>query len=349
MSETALRQLDAIHSMLSSGQRNLRVERHSLILWGLAGGGLFAASEWILTPAQLPDLTQRAVAWLVLLCVALGAVGYADWRLTRRVKAARDEAWSFIHRQVLKVWWLLMAMGVLLTFAMFFFGGGYMLYAAWLVLLGLGLYVHGLFSEELLEWVGVLTILAGVTALAARLPADTMRWLDASLFGIGLPLLACLLDRGRARPFPHRLAQSLGWLAVVIALPLAGHRWANAAPLPEAPRIPLAALAKQSDLNGARIVALPAGTAIPVEVELSGDVFDTTRTAILPLSLAEPLDLMLIDGQLSGDIRRPGEDWQKAREAHWISIPWVKAELTPDGGPRIRAALIVDMHGHPAR
>lgn len=349
MTESAVRQLDAIHSMLSAGHRNLRIERHSLILWGVAGGALFFLSEIILTPAQFPVLRDRAVAWLMLLCMVLGAVGYADWRLTRRVKEARDEAWSFIHRQVLKVWWLLMAMGVMLTFATFFFGGGYLLYAAWLVLLGLGLYVHGLFSEELLEWVGALLILVAILLPGSGLPMETQRWINASVFGIGLPLLAAMLDRGRISPSRKRLAQSLLWLAAVLVLPLAGQRYAAAVMLPEAPLINLDTFRRQHDLAGPRIVALPAGTAIPVEAELSGDLFDNAAHPVLPLTLAEPLELLMIDGQLTGDLRQPGGPWLSHRETRWIAIPWMKAELTPEGGPRVRASLVVEMRGKHGR
>ena len=117
MPTSASQQLNAIASMMASGQRNLRMERWSLILWGLAGGLLFLFSESIFTPAQLPDLRQRALAWLLLIALVLGAVGTADWHLTQRAKQARDEVWSFIHRQVLKVLWLLMGIGALLTFA----------------------------------------------------------------------------------------------------------------------------------------------------------------------------------------------------------------------------------------
>ena len=120
MSIDAVRQLDAIHTMLSTGHRNLRMERHSLMLWGIAGGLLFALSEHILTPEQFPEVQQRAIAWLLLLTVVLSVVGIADWHLTRKIKAERDEVWSFIHRQIMKVWWLIFALGALLTFAMFF-------------------------------------------------------------------------------------------------------------------------------------------------------------------------------------------------------------------------------------
>src|SRR5574343_1231090 len=110
-----------------------------------------------------------------------------------------------------------MGLGTLFTFSTFFFGGGYMLYAVWLVLIGLALYVHGLFSEEALEWAGGLIILIAITALAAQLPNDTMKWLTASVFGIGLPTLTLLLDGGRQRGFGLRLGQALGWTGLVLA------------------------------------------------------------------------------------------------------------------------------------
>ncbi len=343
MSEIVTQQLDAIHSMLSAGHRSLRIERHSLNLWGLAGGALFLVSPSILTPEQFPVVEQRALAWLLLLSTVLGDVAVADWHLTRRAKQSRDETWPFIHRQVLKVWWLLMGMGTLLTFAIFFFGGGYMLFSAWLVLLGLGLYVHGLFSEELLEWAGALVIIIGILSLTVGLPAETMRWIAASVFGIGLPLLAAMLDRGRSRPALHRLMQVCVWILAVLALPLAAQRYAAAVILPDGPVISLETYRHQGDITGTRIVALPAGTPIPVEVEVGGDLFVSLSRPVLPLTLAEPIEVMMIDGKLTGDMRFSGGVWLPAREARWISIPRMQAELTPQSGPLVRANLIVDL------
>lgn len=102
MSQHATQQLDSIHAMLSAGHRNLRVERHSLVLWGAIGGGLILASDRILTPEQFPLLELRATAWLILLALTISGIALLDWHLTRRAKQARDEAWSFIHRQVLR-------------------------------------------------------------------------------------------------------------------------------------------------------------------------------------------------------------------------------------------------------
>lgn len=345
MNHPANQQLSAIHAMLSVGHRNLRIERHSLLLWGIPAGLLFVVSDIILTPEQLPDLRQRALAWLLLLTVVLGGIGSLDWWWTRRVKEARDEAWSFIHRQVQKVWWLLMGLAALCTFGMFFFGGGYMVCTLWLVVVGLGLYLHGLFSEELLEWVGVTIIVLGIGSLFAQLPYETMRWIAAAVFGLGLPLLALMLDRGRHRAVHVRFGQLLGWLFAVLAVPLWLEGQAQRTVLPDEAAISLAEFQRDGRTNaGYRIVNLPAGTRVPVEVDVAGDLFvNSGEKAILPLTLARPIELLLVDGKLTGNNRFPGEAWQAARQARWITIPFLKAELTPDKGPFVSSKLIVQM------
>lgn len=338
-------QLDAIHAMLTAGHRNLRIERHTLLLWGVPAGLLFAVSESILTPAQFPDLTQRALAWLALLVTVLLGVGTLDWFWTRKVKQVRDEAWSFIHRQVIKVFWLMMGLATLTTFATFFYGGGYMLCAVWLVFLGISIYVHGLFSEELLEWAGALTIVIGIASLFARMPYETMRWVAASVFGLGLPLLAMMLDRGRHRPAPVRLLQMLGWLTVVLVLPVAMEQRLHHRDMPEIAAIPLAAyLAGGHATAGEVAVALPAGTRIPVDIELGGDIFSGSgANPVLPLTLNQPIELLLRDGKLTGDVRFPGQPWQQSRQVRWLAIPWLRAELTPEHGPRVAGNLVVQL------
>ncbi|BBI99856.1 hypothetical protein FGKAn22_15490 [Ferrigenium kumadai] len=342
MPQLATQQLDSIHAMLSAGHRNLRIERHSLVLWGASSGGLILASNSILTPEQFPVLEQRAIAWLILLALTLSGVSLFDWHLTRRAKQARDEAWSFIHRQVLKVWWLLMSVGVLLTFATFFYGGGYMIFAAWVVLTGLGLYVHGLFSEELLEWSGALIIAIGIGMLAFRLNFIASQWVAASTLGLGLPLLAAMLDRGRERPAWLRMVQSVGWLLCVLIPPLLAQRLASASVPTEAPLVSLEEFRKQPVAQ--QVILLPAGSSIPVKVEVSGNVFRASNASVLPLVLNEPLEIMMNNGQPTGDWRFPGDSWALAHETNWIRIPWIKAELLPQTGPEIRASLVVETH-----
>lgn len=345
MSQLATQQLDSIHSMLSAGHRNLRIERHSLVLWGLSCGGLILASDRVLTAEQFPELEQRAVAWLILLALTVSGVSLLDWYLTRRAKQARNEPWSFIHRQVLKVWWLLMSVGVLLTFATFFYGGGYMIFAAWVVLAGLGLYVHGLFSEELLEWAGALTIAIGIEMLVFHLNYTALQWVAASTLGLGLPLLAVMLDRGRKRAAWVRLLQSVGWLLCVLIPPLLAQRLASADVPHNAPVVSLEEFRRNPTAR--QIVRLPAGSTIPVKVEVSGDVFRPSSASVLSLALKGPIEIMMRNGQPTGDWRFPSGSWVLAREAKWISIPWIKAELTQQTGPQIRTSLVVETQHQP--
>ena len=342
MSTHASQQLDAIASMMASGQRNLRMERWSLVLWGVAGGLLFLFSESILTPVQLPDLQQRALAWFLLIAFVLGAVGTADWHLTRRAKQARDEVWSFIHRQVLKVQWLLMGIGALLTFAVFFYGGGYMLYTAWLVLLGTGLYVHGLFSEEMLEWAGAMIILMGIAMLATQQSSENLKNIATSVFGIGLPALALMLDHGRVRSKTYRALQAVGWACLVLAIPLAVARWPSPAQMVQSPIVSLQEFQRSaSTAKGSQAISLPAGTAIPVQIEIAGNLFETGTTPLtLPLVLKTPIELWMVDGKLTGAARQPGATWSKGPETR-INIPWVRGEITPHTGPLLKANLTV--------
>lgn len=338
-------QLAAIQSMLAAGHRNLRIERHSLPLWGIPAGLLWALSEFILTPEQLPDLTQRALAWLMLMATVLATVGTLDWYWTRQTKAARDEAWSFIHRQVIKIWWLMMGLATLATFAMFFYGGAYMVCAVWLVCLGIGLYVHGLFSEELLEWAGLLAMLIGIGGLVAQFPYETMRWIAAAVFGIGLPLLGLMLDHGRHRPALFRLGQMLLWLSAVLIGPLLIETTAHREGIPDTRAVPLAEFrADPRAREGSRIVAIPAGTAIPIELELGGDLFvGNAGKPGVTLNTAQDIELLVRNGELTGDVRLAGGDWQQSRRVRWISIPWLKATLTPAQGPLVTGSLIVQI------
>jgi hypothetical protein len=347
MTHPVAQQLDSIHAMLAAGHRNLRVERHSLVLWGVAGGILFLISDHLFTDERFPDVATRAVAWLLFLSTVLGGVGVSDWLLMRRAKQARDEAWSFIHRQVMKIWWLFMALAILFTFAMFFYGGGYMVYTVWLVALGLGLYVHGLFSEELLEWVGGLIIAMGVACLAAQLAGEYMKWIAAATFGIGMPLLAAMLDRGHHRPTARRLLQALLWLIVVLVPPALAAQYTAHVPAPDGPAVKLDAFRRSGAPAGTHAIELPAGTVIPVEIDVGGTIFRAAPKPVLELTLAHPLELLMTDGKLTGDARRAGDAWVPARHSRWISIPRIDAELTPEHGPVVHSRLIVRFQTDP--
>lgn len=345
MTDNATDRLDAIHSMLVAGHRSLRIERHSLILWGLTGGMLFLFGHRMFTAAQIPQIEQRALAWVVFLTVVLGSVGAIDWYLTGRTKQKRDQAWSFVHRQVLKVWWLLFALGTLLFCGMFFFGGGHMLNAAWIIIAGLGLYIHGLFSEELLEWTGALTIAIGVCTLAFMLNPQTSKLVGAAVFGIGFPLLALMLNRSKAWSVMRRLSRLMVWLLCVLGPPLLFERYANAVAEPEAPTVSLGTFLHQPPVSGPQVVAMPAGTTIPVNVEVSGGMFRGGREAVWSMALAHPLEVMMVDGQLTGEYRFAGDTWVRAKDTILISVPAIKAELISKEGPRVHTNVVIKVLG----
>jgi hypothetical protein len=190
-----------------------------------------------------------------------------------------------------------------------------------------------------------LTILIGIASLLARLPYETMRWVAAAVFGLGLPLLALMLDRGRHRPAHFRLAQMLGWLSVVLILPVTVEQRIHHRELPDLAAVSLADYrAGKVSPTGDIAVALPAGTAIPVDVELGGDIFGGNgENPVLPLTLNQPIELLLRDGKPTGDVRFPGEPWQESRQVRWLSIPWLKADLTPERGPRVTGNLVVQL------
>jgi len=340
MPQLAAQQLNSIHSMLSVGHRNLRIEKFSLMLWGASGGGLILFSNRILTVEQFPVAEQRAFAWLILLVLTVSGVSLLDWHFTRHAKQARDEAWSFTHRQIFKVWWLLMSIGVLMTFATFFYGGNHMILAGWMVLVGLGLYVHGLFSEEILEWIGALIITIGIGMLSFRLSLHVSRWVAASTLGLGLPLLAAMLDRGHQRSKLVRVVQSIGWLLCVLSPPLLSQKLDTVAMPPAAP------LVTPSDYRQhpgkLQIVALPAGSTIPVKVDITGDVFRASSTSVLPLVLNHPIEIMMNDGQPTGLWRLAGDSWSTGAGDIMVRIPMLKPELPAQSGPEIKASLIVE-------
>ena len=341
MTHSASRQLESIHSMLHAGNRNLRIERHSLVLWGLSCGAVILSSDHILTHEQFPDEPVRAVAWLIFLALFVSCIAVVDWHLTRRAKQVREESWSFIHRQVLKVMWLLMAVGVLLTFATFFFGGGYMIYSEWVVLFGIGLYVHGLFSEELLEWVGAFMIVIGISMVAFRLNFTDLKWVAASTLGVGMLLLSFMLDQGRERAARVRLLQSAGWMLCVLLPPLLAHQFSSLVVTAEAATVSYEQFQQQPGLRQA--VTLPAGLEIPVKFDVTGNMFLAREELSFPLVLNEPLQIMMDGGKPTGEIRTSGGNWIKWHDTLTIHIPKIAAEYDDQGGAGIRSSLIIKM------
>jgi hypothetical protein len=329
--------------MLSAGHRCIRMPRHSLILWGITGGILCLATEHVITQARFPVHWQRAVAQLLFLGIVLSGVAIVDFYYTRYRIRTRDESLPFAHAQITKVLWLLTGMGVLFTFSTAFFGGGYMVFVIWLVLFGLGIYIHGLFSEQILEWAGVMMILLGVGALALPAPYVAMQWLAASVFGLGMPLLSTMLDRGQARSAWTRAFQSALWLAVVLTPAFLAYHWWKSQEPPVAPRMTLESFLRQPETRATAIVTLPAGTNIPLKIRIGGGVVQDNDMT-LPLTLTRPMDVVLIDGKLNGRFRVDDGPWKRRAHSMWIHDVELGGTLTPAAGPAVSLNLALTVN-----
>jgi hypothetical protein len=304
--QDAENRLLSIQSMLSTGQRSVHLERHTLLIWGLTGGLLCAFTDPVLT--SIASGTLRAFALLLWLSFWLGSAAVLDHTLTRRVRRLRDETLPFAQAQITRAWWLLFGLGILGTVATLFFGGGLMIYSLWLVLLGMGVFLFGLFSRALIEWIGVATILLGVAALAAGLPYMGMRWLTASCFAIGLPLAGKLSLATDGRPLPVRLAALGLWLGAVL---LSAWLMSTLSGLGRsAPAESPVALNAFHPRSGEQLVLLPAGSRALVRLDLDSPYLAASPAATLPVTVTQPILLSTRDGQPDGRYRLAGAHWQ---------------------------------------
>lgn len=319
-----LEQMNSIQAMLAAGHRCVELERHSLLLWGSVGGGLCAFTDLVINADIFPDNAQRAIAMLVWLAFWLGGMSWLDHQLTRNARHAREETLPFAQAQVTRAWWMLLALGTLATFAMFFHGGGIMIYALWTVLLGLGIFIFGLFSRTLIEWIGLATILLGIVGLATGLPMGTARWLTASTFAIGLPFAGWLAARPQDQHAGRRALTVAVWLAAVTAPALLVARL-----------IPVAA---QPTL-ATPTIRLPAGSVVPLYFDMDSPLLSIAPTDALPMQIARDTEIALTDGQPDGRYRFNGGDWHAVKEGVLaLRIDRIQPKIT-DGKPTVR------MHG----
>lgn len=325
-------QFQAIQSMLAAGHRSVHLERHSLLLIGGVGGFLSVVTEWVITDEYFPDVGQRGVALLIWLAFWLGGMALVEHWLTRRARASRAETLPFAQAQLTRAWWMLLSVGCLGSFAMFFYGGGGMIYALWTVMLGLGIYFYGLFSRPLIEWIGLAAILLGVAGLAAGLPYGATRWLNASCFAVGMPLAGWLNARIGDAGLPRRVTALALWLAVVATPPLLTVRYSHT-PVPSA----MPSARASSGMPGERVLRLDAGARIPLRVDLDSPILHVPPRAGLEMILSQPVEIALRDGKPDGRYRIGDGDWH---EIHDGVLHLMIDRFTPrlDGeAPEVRA------------
>jgi hypothetical protein len=302
--------LHAIQSMLTAGHRSVQLERHSLLLIGATGGFLSIASELVITNKNFPDLLHRGLALLMWLSFWLGGASALEHKLTRRLRAQRDQTLPFAQAQITRAWWMLLCMGCLGSFAMMFYGGGGMVYAFWIALLGLGVFFFGLFSQPLIEWIGLATLTLGACSLGAGLPYGTTRWLCASCFLIGMPLAGWLNTKTAESSLAQRAAALLVWLVATTTPALLVGQWHHT-PVPQSPML------KPGDsqlLNGERILQIEKGANIPLYLDLDSPLLQTSPSAALQLTLQHSVAVALEDGTPDGRYRIGNGEWHRIRD-----------------------------------
>ena len=170
-----------------------------------------------------------------------------------------------------------------------------------------------------------------------------MRWVAAAVFGLGLPMLSLMLDHGRHRPASLRLGQMLAWLSVVVLGPLTLDRLLHQTRRSSC-RLPLARI---PPIAARRASGASAGGHGDSGANRAGRrCVRQPKPVQLPLTLRQPVDVLLKNSQLSGEARIPGEPWLR-RDTRWLNIPWLKADLPPGGQPAVRTQLIVRVGGQP--
>ncbi len=337
MSVSAKSQLDDIHSMLASGHHSIQLERHTLILWGVAAAFLILAIPVLFAPEYFDLRWHRAVAQNIFMSVLLITVGVVDYKLTRRIRAQRNESLSFVQKQLTKVWWLLVGLIVVINLGMNFFGGGYIFLAVALSIAGLALYIQGLFSQQMLCWMGGMMMVVGLASVALKIPYPEMKWLTASVFGLGLPAMSWLIHRPRTQwTLPRRLIVSILWLALVFAPAGVAYQLTKNS---EAPNLPVVSLQQymaesSSDAAKRQVVRLPAGTTIPINVDIDGDILDGTTSGTLVLTLSEALELIIQNNKPNARFRVGDGVWKHRRYNYRLREFKNEMTVTKEHGPQ---------------
>lgn len=324
-------QLSSIHALLHAGQRPLRIHRHTLCIWGGIAGLLSAITDPLIREMNLGLVWQVAATVLIVLGIGFAGAAWLDKKLTLHFIRKHDLTIPFVQQQITKVWWLLIALGILLTSGMTMAGGDRLVYGLWIAIFGMGLFIHGAFSEELPEWVGAAMLLLGIVPVALQVPLQQTRWLAVSAFWIGMPLLAVMLDGGQQKHFLKRLLQSLLWLFSVLLPALAIYQWSKIDERSKLPIIPLESVQSQKPV-GPYLLSMPAGTLIPFGITLDGPMLAADVNSSINLKLKRGVEIEMRNGDPTGFYRYEDSPWLDFHDS--LRIPSIKFNAQLDEGLR---------------
>lgn len=349
MPVTTESQLEAIHAMMDKGQRSVRIEPHTLIAWGFVSAGLILFFEYFLPLNTFPERWQHHVFETITITVVLALVGIWDYRRTRAVRRRRDETISFVQKQVTKIWWFLIGLVIFINLGMNFFGGGFIFFPLVLVILGLALYVQGLFSQTMIAWIGIILIAAGFLVLALNFPPKVTSWLAIFVLGLGFPALAYCVNKPffqeagvwqRAKlALAFVLLVSVPWIAVYHFIRVTGFM-----------DVETISLSDYADLTEDQLVALHnvrinAGSEIPIHIEIQSAVLQGGKADVrVPLKIADHLDLAVKDEHPTGFFRIGDGAWQQYGHTFRLRVFEWKSFLTRNEGPKMEIKMKMSTH-----
>ena len=145
--------------------------------WGQVTVGVTALGAAALAAAQ-----PTRLAWLVVwLAEALLAVGIGGWTMVRKARAGNASLLTGPGRRFVFAFLPPLAVGALLTVALYFGGLPGAIPGTWLLCFGTGVMTGGAFSVRVVPVMGLAFMVAGTVALFA--PASWADWCLAAGFG----------------------------------------------------------------------------------------------------------------------------------------------------------------------
>jgi len=335
-------QLDAIYSMMENGQHSVKMERHTLLIWGITAAVLILITDMIFNLNTISVRWQLILSQTLFISIILFFAGLWDFKLTRKVRQLRDESLSFIQLQLTKVWWFFVALIILLNVGMNFFGGGYMFYGLSIALIGMAFYIQGLFSTQMLKWIGLMLIGIGLASVALNLHFLVTKWLAAGVFGLGFPLLAFILYKPNAHSsLFKRLVLSFVWFAIVIFPAFIIYQQKlhfNDEGL-IVRSVSEYQLLNKEQAKQIQIIHLPEGTEIPLNIRMEGDIFNISKTGNTRVKVKNDFDIVVENGKANGFFRISGEKWNNRKNSLQIRKFKMESAIEQQTGPLVNITL----------
>ncbi len=332
-------QLESIQSMLAYGHNSIRLEKHTLPLWGGGIGLLTAFSHDISRSVFEIDPVWGQVFHFSLLAIVLLAVIWIDYHMTRSARALRDESISIVQHKVTLAIWMLFAFAFLLdVYANLSLGGGRQMFGVYILLTGIALSMFGLYSELWYRWSGIVLVLLGLGIMFILHPGNMSRLLTASIFIVGSCAIALLqpLATNRARC----IMLSLAWVLVAFMTTALAYRLDYYLDISaDGETVMSWSEFQKHKPEGMYVVRLPAGTEVPVDISISGDVFEGAAKTSLNLKISKDIDLEFKDGNPTGIYRVIDGPWLERNDALFTRQFVRKTILSNEQGPQLVRAL----------